>query len=97
MNKFYVSVTAKLPRKHKAQRFEKQLSGESQTEAVEKAKELIKELDLRKVSHVNMQLWNVSESDFVDTNGEKQTLVMRSIFPSGSAIAIDLELVTKVS
>lgn len=94
MNKFYVAVTAKLPRKHKPQRFEKQLEGESQLEAIEKAKELIKTLDLRKVSHVNMQLWNVSESDFVDSNGEKQTLVMRAILPSGAPIAIDLDLVT---
>jgi len=97
MNKFYVTVTAKLPRKHKAQTFETQLQGDTQTEAVEKARELIKTLDLRKVSHVNMQLWNVSESDFVDSNGEKQVLVTRNIYPSGSAIAIDLALVTKVS
>lgn len=91
MKKYYASVLGKLPRKRKEQRFEVQLMGDTQIEAKAELSKLITTNQLRDVRCAVIQLWEVSETDFVDVNGIKQTIVFRNIFPSGSAIAIDLE------
>ena len=88
---YYASVHGKLPRKRKVKRFEVRMEGNTPIEAIEKLKALVKELKLREVQAASFQAWECSESEFVDADGNKQTMVFRNIFPSGSAIAIPLE------
>ena len=89
-NVYYASVYAKLPRKRKEQRFEVRLNGETPLEAREAIQGLIKMHNLKSPRAASFQLWSISESEYTDSNGQKQTLVMRSVFPSGSSIAINL-------
>jgi hypothetical protein len=90
VNTYYVSLTAKLPRKRTEQRFEARMTGSDHIEAKRLATDLITTHKLREVRGVAMQLWNISELPFVDSDGVNQVIVMRSIFPSGSAIAVQL-------
>lgn len=89
-NAFYASVIAKLPRKQKEQRFEVQVDDGSPIAAREALLVLIKEHNLRGPRCAQIQIWGVSEFEFVDSNGVTQTMVSRNIFSSGSAIAVDL-------
>ena len=81
---------AKAPRKRKMQRFEVRLMGETPLEAKQALNNLIKNHKLRDVQGAKMQLWGISEIEFIDHDGSVQTLVMRNVCASGSAIAIDL-------
>lgn len=93
MNKniYYASITGKLPRKRKVEKFEVRLEGDTIEEATSKLKELIVTHSIRNPEKAGMNVWNCSETEFVDSNGVTQTLVMRSIFPCGTFRAIDLE------
>lgn len=86
---YYASVIAKLPRKRKEQRFEVRCDG-TPIDAVAKLRELIKTQGLRDVRAAQVQLWHGHETDFVDSNGLNQTMVFRNIFPSGSAVALEI-------
>lgn len=90
---YYASVIAKLPRKRKEERFEVRLdasSNGSPMEAAKALKELIATHGLRGARCAQVQLWHGSETEFVDASGQTQVMVFRNIFPSGSAIAVDL-------
>lgn len=87
---YYASVIAKLPRKRKEDRFEIRMEGETPLEAKEKLLRLIADNKLRGARAASFSGWQCSESEFIDSSGVTQTMVMRSIFPNGAALAIDL-------
>ena len=87
---YYASLSAKAPRARKFTRFEMRMDGDTPLEAIQKLRRLIEVEKLREPRNASFAGWNCSESEFIDSNGVKQTLVMRSIFPSGAAMAIDL-------
>ena len=78
---FYIVVTGIAPRKRKAQRFEERQENEF---PIAQAHNLAARLNLRHASAYAIP-YNVTESEFTDSHGEKQTMVMRSIFPVGPA------------
>lgn len=87
---WYASMIGKLPRKRKEQRFEVRVESGDAFTAKEALIKLIKEHDIKGARAASVQLWHGHEIEFTDTNGQKQVMVMRNIFPSGSAIAFDL-------
>jgi hypothetical protein len=88
---YYASIKGKLPRKRKVDRFEVKMEGETPIEAIEKLKALIKEQGIREAHGASFQAWNCSESEFIDADGNKQTMIFRSVFPIGASIAISIE------
>jgi len=95
---YYASILGTLPRKRKEQRFEIMVeSGHCSIAATEALIKLIAMHNIKNVRGAQVQLWHGSETDFVDSTGEKQTIVMRNLFPSGSAVGLQLNNVTMMA
>lgn len=86
---YYVRVNGFLPRKRKPSTLEARMSGPDIEEAKRLAKELVAKHKLRNPM-ASYNCWGISESDFTDSNGQKQTLVMRNIFPNGNSVEVTL-------
>jgi len=87
---YYVQIIGKLPRKRKAQRFETRVESMDLMQAKIAALDLIGKYKIKGVEKAHIAPWSISENDFVDSNGQKQTMVMRSIFPCGESMAVEL-------
>lgn len=88
-NAYYVRVTGFLPRKRKPSTLEARMSGPDLEEAKRLAQELVANHRLRNPK-ASYNCWGIQESDFTDSNGQKQTLVMRNIFPNGNSVEVVL-------
>lgn len=88
-NAYYVRVTGFLPRKRKPSTLEARMSGPDIEEAKRLANDLVAEHKLRN-PNASYNCWGISETDFTDSNGQKQTLVMRNIFPYGNSVEVPL-------
>jgi len=91
----YIQVYGKLPRKRKAQRFERMVrkdvhSGQSLLDYKEQctgmAHDLMSELKLRDVTNINAALWNCHEMPFTNQDGTQDAIVMRAVFPCSESI-----------
>ncbi len=85
---YYASLVGKLPRKRKEQRFETTMLGDTPIEAITKLNELIKAHNIKNPRNMQFQAYEVSETSFIDSQGNAQVVVFRSMFPCGSAIAV---------
>lgn len=85
---WYLAIRAKAPRKRSWDRFEFRLENGDQAIALDLAHSKIKELRLREIRGASIAPYKCSESDFTDSNGQKQTMVMRSIFPCAEGIQL---------
>ena len=61
--------------------------------AIQALQKLVKEHKIRDVQNAIVQLWHGHETEFTDSNGQKQVMVFRNLFPSGAAIALDISQV----
>lgn len=87
---YYVRVSGCLPRKRKPTTLEARMSGPDLEEAKRLAKELVAKHKLRNPA-ASYNCWDIEESDFTDSQGQKQTLVMRAIFPRGNSVEVALQ------
>lgn len=85
---YYASLFGKLPRKRKEQRFETAMLGDTPLEAITKLNELIKAHNIKTPRNRQFQAYQVSETDWIDSQGKAQVIVLRSLFPAGNAIAV---------
>lgn len=86
----------KLPRKRKIERFEVNMQDDgSPYSAIKALQKLVKEHKIRDAHGACIQLWHGHETEFTDSNGQKQVMVFRNLFPSGAAIALDINEVLK--
>lgn len=90
----YLTVVGKAPRKRKSDHFERRLPESAtslmlMTQAKEMAMEIVRDNKLRDAK-ASFAYWGISESSFIDADGNEETIVFRNIFPSSQSQAVDL-------